>query len=66
MEKRLENFAFRVNEAERKAIRDLAERLKRNESDAVRYVVTAAARELEQLDGAKADGGQNGGSDGGA
>jgi hypothetical protein len=39
-------FTFKVNETERNIITALATRLQRTESDAVRWVVTNAAREL--------------------
>jgi hypothetical protein len=39
-------FSFRANNDERRAIADLAVCLQRSQSDAVRYVVVAAAREL--------------------
>ncbi len=39
-------FVFRLDSAQREAIRALARRLDRTESDAVRFVVLAAAREL--------------------
>lgn len=43
-------FAFRVNEDERRAISELASRLQRSQSDAVRYVVTEAVRKLSEAE----------------
>lgn len=45
---RVEIFAFRVSNNERQAIADLAARLQRSQSDAVRFVVIEAARQLSQ------------------
>jgi hypothetical protein len=59
---REQRFTFVVDKAERRAITELAERLKRSESDAVRWVVTEAARELALVGAAKANG-QEGGED---
>lgn len=39
-------FVFRVNQTERGLIEDLATRLNRNQSDAVRFVVCEAAKAL--------------------
>ena len=43
---RWDTFTFRVNADERDLIAALAERLQRSQSDAVRFVVVNAAREL--------------------
>ncbi len=43
---RVTQFAFRVSEDERQAIANLAVRLQRSQSDAVRFVVIEAARQL--------------------
>jgi hypothetical protein len=43
---RYKRFTFLVNGEERAAIKSLAERLQRSESDAVRLVVREAVREL--------------------
>ena len=40
-------FAFRVNQDERNLIASLADKLQRSQSDAVRFVVVNAIRELE-------------------
>jgi hypothetical protein len=45
--RRLKQFTFTVNDRERALIYTLAERLQRSQSDAVRFVVVNAARELE-------------------
>jgi hypothetical protein len=45
---RITQFSFKVNRDERQAIADLAARLRRSQSDAVRFVVTEAARQLSQ------------------
>jgi len=45
---RVTQFSFRVNKDERRAIADLASRLHRSQSDAVRFVVIKAARQLAQ------------------
>jgi hypothetical protein len=47
---RVTQFAFRVNKDERRAIAELAKHLKRSQSDAVRFVVIMAARELAAKD----------------
>ena len=44
---RVDQFAFRVNEEEKNLIALLAKRLQRSRSDAVRFVVVNAIRELE-------------------
>lgn len=46
---RVAQFSFRVNRDERQAIADLAARLQRSQSDAVRFVVIEAIRQLSQL-----------------
>lgn len=46
---RWDTFTFRVNNDERQAIADLAARLQRSQSDAVRFVVIEAARQLVAL-----------------
>ncbi len=51
---RVTQFSFRVNRDERQAIADLAARLQRSQSDAVRFVVIEAARQLAQGDPAPA------------
>ncbi len=43
---RTESFVFRLTKQERQMIKTLAVKLQRSQSDAVRYVVLAAAREL--------------------
>ena len=43
---RWDTFTFRVNQDERRLIAFLAEKLQRSQSDAVRFVVINAAREL--------------------
>jgi hypothetical protein len=43
---RVTQFAFRVSDNERQAITALAERLQRSQSDAVRFVVIEAAKQL--------------------
>lgn len=43
---RYERFTFLCDKAERRLIATLAERLRRSQSDAVRFVVVNAAREL--------------------
>ncbi len=56
---RFERFTFLCDQAERRAIADLAARLHRTHSDAVRLVVLEAARQLASAntssDSAKAD-----------
>jgi len=47
---RVMQFSFRVSKDERRAIADLAARLQRSQSDAVRFVVIEAARQLSQAD----------------
>ncbi len=47
---RVETFAFRVSNGERRAIADLASRLQRSQSDAVRFVVVEAAKQLTQAE----------------
>lgn len=47
---RVTQFSFRVSKDERQAIADLAARLQRSQSDAVRFVVIEAARQLAQTD----------------
>jgi len=51
---RYERFTFLCNLNERLAIADLAERLHRSQSDAVRYVVVEAVKQLAQTDPAYA------------
>lgn len=46
---RLDTFAMRVNSEERQMLVALAERLQRTQSDAVRWLIREATRELEQL-----------------
>jgi len=43
---RCDIFTFRISQDERRLISALAERLQRTQSDAVRFVVINAAREL--------------------
>ena len=43
---RCDIFTFRISQDERRLISALAERLQRTQSDAVRFVVVNAAREL--------------------
>jgi hypothetical protein len=45
---RYDRFTFLCDANERRAIADLAARLQRSQSDAVRFVVTEAARQLSQ------------------
>lgn len=47
---RKERFTFLCTIDERKLIADLAKRLQRSQSDAVRYVVVNASRELAKHD----------------
>jgi len=47
---RVTQFAFRVSKDERQAITDLAARLQRSQSDAVRFVIIEAAKQLAQGD----------------
>ncbi|MCA9942032.1 MAG: hypothetical protein KC449_01055 [Anaerolineales bacterium] len=44
--RRKETFTFRVNDRERQLIERLSNQLKRNQSDAVRFVVIEAAEAL--------------------
>ena len=44
---RIDTFTFRVDRYERQLIATLANRLQRSQSDAVRFVVINAAKELE-------------------
>jgi hypothetical protein len=46
---RVERFTFLCNDQERQAIAELANRLQRSRSDAVRFVVVEAARQLTEL-----------------
>ena len=46
---RYERFTFLCDQGERRAIESLAESLQRSQSDAVRFVVVAAARELSAI-----------------
>ena len=48
---RINTFTFRVNQDERNLIASLAKRLQRSRSDAVRFVVVNAMRELESQEG---------------
>jgi len=50
---RYERFTFTVNHSERTLIAVLAEQLQRSQSDAVRFVVTAAAKEMQAQQDAK-------------
>lgn len=43
-------FTFLCDLGERRMIADLAARLQRSQSDAVRYIVIEAARQLSELD----------------
>ncbi len=54
---RVTQFSFRVSKDERQAIADLAAWLQRSQSDAVRFVVIEAARQLTQVnsDSARVD-----------
>lgn len=45
---RIERFTFLCNDQERLAIAKLATRLQRSQSDAVRFVVVEAARQLTE------------------
>lgn len=47
---RYERFTFLCDTNERRAIADLAARLQRSQSDAVRFVVIEAAKQLTQAD----------------
>jgi hypothetical protein len=44
---RLDTFTFRVNKDERRLIARLAKQLQRSQSDAVRFVVISAVKELD-------------------
>ncbi len=46
---RMTQFSFRVSKEERRAIALLADQLQRSQSDAVRYVVIIATRELKEI-----------------
>jgi hypothetical protein len=46
---RVDVFAFRVSIDERRAIVELAARLQRSQSDAVRFVVIEAARQSSEI-----------------
>ncbi len=48
--RRVRLFSFRVNDYERRMIAALAKRLQRSQSDAVRWLVLNASRELARLD----------------
>lgn len=52
---RYSRFSFLCDVNERQAITDLAARLQRSQSDAVRFVVIEAARQLTQADSAHVD-----------
>ena len=52
---RYERFTFLCNTSERHAITELAQRLQGSQSDAVRFVVTEAARQLVQANAALVD-----------
>ena len=45
---RYERFTFLCNEDERRLIKTLAKTLQRSQSDAIRFVVVNAAKELEK------------------
>jgi len=47
---RYQRFTFLCDVNERRAIADLAARLQRSQSDAVRFVLTEAGRQLTQAD----------------
>ncbi len=47
---RYERFTFLCDLSERRAIADLAAKLQRSQSDAVRFVVIEAVRQLTQAD----------------
>jgi hypothetical protein len=47
---RYERFTFLCDPSERRAIADLTARLQRSQSDAVRFVVIEAAKQLTQAD----------------
>jgi predicted nucleic acid-binding protein len=48
--RRNDNFGFRVSEVERAMIADLAKRLRRSESDAVRLLIREAVKNLQMQD----------------
>jgi hypothetical protein len=52
---RWNTFSFRVSNDERQAIADLAIRLQRTQSDAVRFVVIEAAKQLSKADAVTVD-----------
>jgi hypothetical protein len=52
---RIERFTFLVNSDERLLIERLAKTLQRSQSDAVRFVVNAAAKELARQDSQSAE-----------
>jgi hypothetical protein len=52
---RYERFTFLCNPGERRAIAELAVRLQRSQSDAVRFVVIEAAKQLAKNDVTAAD-----------
>ena len=45
---RYERFTFLCNEYERRLIKKLAKKLQRSQSDAIRFVVVNATKELEK------------------
>jgi hypothetical protein len=45
---KIERFTFLVNKEERQLITTLAEQLQRSQSDAIRFVVTEAAKTLQE------------------
>jgi len=53
--RRDDNFGFRVSEIERAMITDLAKRLRRSESDAIRLLVREAIVNLRAQDQAASD-----------
>ena len=53
--RRFKRFTFLCNSDERRAIADLASHLQRSESDAVRYVVVEAVKQLIKVDPSPAD-----------
>ena len=52
---RFERFTFLVDTKEKRMIADLAKRLQRSRSDAVRFVVVNAASELAKNDSSKSN-----------
>jgi predicted nucleic acid-binding protein len=56
--RRNDNFGLRVSEIERAMIVDLAKRLRRSESDAVRLLVREAVKSLQAQDEAARDAAQ--------